>query len=681
MTSRPRGLLLAFFLLFASYFVDARGEPPLSVRVQPDQEIYLLGEPVRLRVTVKNLSDQTLVISRTGRYRVTPPRKGTTEREDRALSDPSITLAPFDSSLYFLYPNCTVISRDESGVWPWCPDFHTFRTVGRYRIRVGCDARVQKALGVIQASDDWLPATWSNEIRLEMRKPRTRERQICDALWHSGAVGYGANNLELLRAVRDRFPNSPQIVYIDYAIARMLIGRAEFPRDERSDIWEGSRILSDYVADQHPTFRPEEVAYYRAFAELRSDQAGVNPYGAERAKQIMTTLVSAHPELRAHPEISVLAERIMETGEELEVRLRLDKRTFVVGEPILFRVVIANRSTRTIRAVGPGYLTPHATSFACFVEIERPDGVRELRTTNNSIAQGVSTGGVVETGVPLAPGDSIASPCTYHLTGAAVERFAYRSPTPANFYAFAKPGHYRVSAAYGPPDLLWTLGGAGHLLLSKSVDIEVLQPDRQESSLLESLRTATKESVFRETTTSPDGVDTLRQAIQKHPQHPLAFYLKRSLAQSYRYGHGDPDWSQTLSLLSELENEAHGLRKQEIQIQLLYAYRDIQQRKIQTASNVNDAFLLIDRMTAADPSLWTNANFCYAACNLRLGGSQDYRWVYATNWWFLKMRRDGPTPPSWGEMKAIADMAPARREPMGPFQPRAKGRHPPHFLR
>jgi hypothetical protein len=609
------------------------------------------------------------------------------------LPDSSIELAPFDSTLYFLYPSCTTLSGGSPGKWPWCPNRRTFPRAGDYSIRVACHASIRKWTDRAQPTGGSLPEIWSNEVALRFVEPAPREAKVLDALWRSRAVtntysrgeshrrgGSDEQHLDRLRAIAMSKPHSPMIKYVKYATARMLIDAAiDWP--DRSMLFEGTRILSDDLARRHPDFRPDEVAYYLALAELRGDQAGMNPYGRRRAREVMSKLMENHSELRNNNDIFALSNLVTETGEEIEVRLAMDKNEYVIGEPMLLRISLVNRSSRRVWVPGPTFLVPHGPSYCCYIEIERPDGVRELRSANRSLQDGISVSGRQKFGVALAPGDSIVSPPSYGTTEVASEAFGYRY-TERGLYAFATPGRYRVSAAYGLPDMPWGLNGAGRLTRSKSVDVNIREPDAKEAEMLESLRRATEESVFNAIASDTTGVRLLESAIRSNREHPLVFYLERALAQTCWIGPRgmSADLLEALHRFEELERTSSDLRKQEIRMKMLEVYRSMKDRGLLDVELHADAEDLIAAMQASDRSLCANQEFIMVACALHFA-QYDYRAYYAADWWLRSLTDAGPHTPSWDKLRVVVETSAPRLERTGPFQPRSVTKHRHHLLR
>ena len=677
MTSKMMHRALTLAVVSASlYSVSHAAQPSLSVHIQSEKTQYLLGEPTRVTVVVRNLSDETLVISKNGYYEVTSPDSKVRLREDRTLSAPSIELVANDSTLFFLYPSHTAPGRDANGEWPHSHDYRTFQRAGAYSIRVSCHATIRRWTDLFEATGGATEA-WSNPISMRFAEPQAREAKVLEALWRSRAVsntyfrgewqlhdGIDEQHLDRLRATARRSARSPMITYVNYAIARILIDPSiEYP--DKPSLFEGSQIL-EQLSWQYADFRPEEVAYYRAIAELRGYQAGFSRHGQLQAKEIMSKLMDAHPELSANREISILANRVAESGEEIEVRLGLDKREYVVGEPILVRVSMANRSTRTVRAPGPALLRPREDMYCGFVEIERSDGTRELRAPNHPIVDYI--GWHPDIGVPLAPGDSVASRASYSLFEVGQEEFGYRTSS-AWSKVFATPGRYRLSAACGLPQYVWRLNGAGRVVLSKSVDVRVRKPGRVEADLLNTLERATGGGAFNELITDATNLELVREKIAEYPSHPLTFYLRRAVARSAMGMRGQsPDPIVALRLWKDLERDATGWRREELRFQMLWVYSYLRNENKLDPSLRHEAEDLVARMGSENRALWGDDWFCRLAFSIRL--SEVGPSSLAEVWWMRKLRDAGPAVPSFDQLRAVVAATPVRRETTGPIQPR-----------
>ena len=645
----------------------AAAAPLLSIHIEPEKTQYLLGEPTRLTVVVRNLSDETLALSRTGYYAVAAPHQDVRFCTDRSAEWNQVDLPPSDSTLYFVYPSWTSSAGR---------DIRTFGRVGHYGIRVSCSARIRKWTN--ETSDD-LPEVWSNEVQIEISKPRRREARVFDAIWKAHAVGdsYPRNsslspnasddNLNTLRQIVATCGGSPAIAYAKYAVARILLySMVGYPMTERRDLWEAVYELEG-VESSCPGFRPDEVAYYLALAYLRSEQSHVDVGRSRRdAQRIMNGLLSARPELHNNREIELLANRVNETGEEIEVRLGMDKHDYVVGEPMLFRMSLVNLSKRTILIPGPRSLN------SCgYIEVERPDGFRELWGRSSS-----TTGARPDDSVLLAPGDSVSVEPSYNLFAGPSNEWGFPRPSQR---AFSVPGRYRVSAACGIPEYRWRLTGAGRLFLSRSTEVVIRQANDQEAEIVRTMNDATKGSVFGAYIRDQAEFDAVQNLIARFPRQPMTFYLRRLVTQSdWMLPRGmKADASPGLALLKSLEQESTGLRRRELQMRRLYACSNSQNSALAVA-NREAADSLINELERTDRSIWSNLGFVLPACRARLG---EPGYMTAVEWWMYKMGKDGPQPPTWDQLWEVAATAPRRIEPMGPFQPRSTGKYKHHILR
>jgi hypothetical protein len=177
------------------------------------------------------------------------------------------------------------------------------------------------------------------------------------------------------------------------------------------------------------------------------------------------------------------------------------------------------------------------------------------------------------------------------------------------------------------------------------------------------------------------GFDAIEALIERFPNEPMTFYLRRLIAQSYMLpprGMTRED-DRGIDLLKTLEQQSHGLRRRELQMMRLRAYgwphgTESDQERV-------DAEKLIDELTSNDVSIWTNKGFFLPAFSIRL--ADPYVGAgWAEGWWMQKMSKDGPQPPTWDELREVAATAPPRRpEPMGPFKPRSTTKYRHHILR
>jgi len=616
-------VLVGILLFLPTLHATAHAEPKLRVYARADKAEYVLGEPVRLTVSICNLSPDTLLVS-TGTsstfFSILPPR-GPVEHvaQPNDFVTTRARLAPADSLLFFLYPNAYDTKVDDVGdsrVYQGLTQ--AFPVAGTHVVRVACRPRASKE-PVVYGMPDPSPVILSNPVTLRIRPTANRlEERVTDVLWRAQTLGRSSRKLRYLRSAKERVQHTPLVAYVDYGIARLLLERAiEYPVELRADLMEGMSILDSlYVCS--PDFRHDEVTYHYVMAKFRAYLAGAGEL--HNARTLMGKLMRDQPELWANPDYALLANRVADTRDEVEVRLFTDKRDYVVGEPMLYRVSLVNRSERAVPVPGPDFWVGGENRFSAYLEVERPDGARELRTF-----PWTSSGGApVETyrGLHLAPRDSISFGWYPVVTTAPLERWGYVLPSDPSA-AFSEPGTYRVRGCFRARDDLWRLWGAGRLTMSRPVTINIRTPDERASRILGALPSRKDFWIIRR-----GDVSKMTLALDADPEHPLAIHLRLELADAYvRTGVTDElHVRNALALLEDARDGGSALWRDKIRIAKLEVYRRLKNENRLSQERAVEVERLIADATRDNPGLWTDHAFYWNALSALYNSYVPHRW-------------------------------------------------------
>jgi hypothetical protein len=255
----------------------ALGQTEIELTIRADKREYASREPVKITVTLKNVSDHVVRIPGIryldfGRehmmYEVVTPAGGRSlrvseiGRVSHTPADPGEPLAPGRSVTSFLYPNITgIISGEGQGSRQQV----TFNDRGIYSMRVVYRAETWEATRWKPRGDE----LYSNAVEIRVRTPTTQERKILDAVWSrplglifGDQVPAWRGEASLMRVIR-MYRRNPMIRHAYLAIAMSLLVGLEEPRVARAmAILE--RLIQDY-----PDYRFEETrqhlgsAYYR----------------------------------------------------------------------------------------------------------------------------------------------------------------------------------------------------------------------------------------------------------------------------------------------------------------------------------------------------------------------------------------------------------------------------------
>lgn len=612
--------------------------PVLTLHIRADKSEYVLGEPVRLTVTLRNCSSETLALHGTGVFcSVTSPRGVPEYRAGFDGEIPATHLASGDSVLFFVYPNIARDVTSNGARIGFQKGREMFESHGRYQVRILCQPRSPGGACFSPWITDLLR---SNEVTLSMRSPRRNEARVIDALRRSYALGDsyrpgyagmrhrafgngaairfdGPTNddiIQRLRVVRTRVSSTPLVSYVDYGIARMLLdGNIEEPRDHAVSVAEGIRILEE-LRSHHPEFRPDEVSYHLSMALFRCDVWRLRFGDRARARAVMTELMEAKPDLWSNPEFATLAETVSQEDSDIEVRLQTDRREYVIGEPMLFRVTLINKSSRTVRAPGPALWTTRESDFVGRIEIERPDGKRELRTSYGPTGEARET----YAGMPLAPGDSVVSIWDHAVTSTTTGGFGYYD-SPYVTLPCATAGTYRLRAGLAPSEWRWRAWGAGRLTLSDPVEIDVRAPNKDEARIVDAIRKVRVDNIMG---IDKDGVAirVLADASLANKDSDLNYHARRGLAWAYTCWGPNRNNNHALAILDSLEHTTSGIRKAWVQQNKLSVLGHLWHQKQLGAIHIAEARRLIASLEQSNPTIWATDNrFIYNACHALYG--------------------------------------------------------------
>lgn len=272
----------------------------LVVHMDTEQTEYVIREPVKFRVALKNVSNEPVNIPSVSEFNnnmnytyllITTPEENTERRRYQYIYDLKILgtlyagelLAPGDSIQFFLYPNFTFKEQSSS-------DYATltFGEPGFYDVRV-CYT-VPSGYKILKASapDD----VCSSAVTLHFRKPDAIEKDILASFWKKNSVAMAhaewssltTYDIGALRAALRSYPQHPMIRWVRYELGRQLMSPEEYGYrikpggPPKGDVEEAAGIF-EALQRNYPDFRPAEVAYFLAKAYLdlgrRSDAARV----------------------------------------------------------------------------------------------------------------------------------------------------------------------------------------------------------------------------------------------------------------------------------------------------------------------------------------------------------------------------------------------------------------------
>ena len=624
-----------FFLALLPLVVLLAGPPPafsdedpsefapvLVVHARADKDEYVVGEPVRLTVTIVNMSPDSVYLGGCDwSYSIKRPDAPVEYRAGVGESPRGI-IAPLDSLLFFADPSM-VTRRWEGGGWPWF-DYSgwTFSHSGDHGVRVVCHPLTGRVHEFCCRACLGEQTVVSNEVCLTVRRPTRNEARVIDTLRglrHVNLYRAGVEDriVDMLDGASVRIPPNELSPWLSYGATQSLLGRYLPGGHEGTPRVIDALERLDRIQQDHPHFLPEDVAYWRAMAELQlasTDSLADN--WRRSARDDFAALMDRQPGLLTNPDYTRLNARVREDDHDVLIRLATDKHDYILGEPVLLQVSVVNRSSRPVRVPHPYWLVPDAAGFCGWLQVEAPDGVRKLKTYHATTAHYGQ-----RYGVALAPNDSL---------------IAMWGP---RYIAFGPAGTYRLRAGFEVRASDWTIWGAGRLHLSAPVTVTFREADAREARILGALANSSAGPYSWRREDMP----AVYAAFEADPDHPLAFHLQRRIARDERLH----DVDAAISRLEELERRLSGMWREDVSVDLLWTYNAAWSRSDPRRS-ARHAEPLIVSLSREHPAIWTDARFYVAALNA---------WAQPTQLrhecWLVRLSLLGVEPPGWEEFRRL----------------------------
>jgi hypothetical protein len=249
----------------------------LSIKLDSPQYVYVLGEPVKLRVTLQNDSTETIRIVHLAKlgqhmefmhYELVEPSGSEylcwsqLGHVHRAL-DPLMSgepLRPGEAVVAFLYPRKVFKATSPTGAGRR-GSVDLFAEPGTYRLRIvyGVSKVYERLWYAGQNGRE------SNELILTFRPPDSKEREILDARaagWNMGAAAgelddHAAFDEDALRRVIRKYPDHPLAKYARFALARSL---TRIDRDGIASTGSEGVAIFESLRERVPDFRGEEIS-------------------------------------------------------------------------------------------------------------------------------------------------------------------------------------------------------------------------------------------------------------------------------------------------------------------------------------------------------------------------------------------------------------------------------------
>jgi len=615
-------------------------DPVLVVHARADKPEYVLGEPVRFIVALVNMSPDSVYLGSCDWFYSVRRAGATVEHWEGDDGAPRGIIPPLDSLLFFADPSM-ITRRAEGGGQPvgfvyagW-----TFSHPGDYRLRVVCRPLAGDVRGFCCRACLSEQTVVSNEIRLTVRRPTRNEARVLDALrglWRINRFRAGAEDqiVRMLDEVDPRIPSNELSPYLSYAATGMLLSRYLPWVPERMPQVIDALERLDRIQHDFPHFLPDDVAYWRAMAELHlASTDSLAGDWRRSARDEFAALVNHQPGLVANPDYARLNARVRETGDDVLIRLITDKHDYLLGEPMLLQVSIVNRSSRQVRVPHPFWLAAGAAGFCGWVQIEKPDGTETLKTYVYSTAHYGQ-----RFGVALAPNDSLIAVWGPQIVSS----------------SSGSAGEYQLSAGFEVRASDWTIWGAGRLHLSAPVRVTFRQADARAARILGALANSSSGPYFW----SREDMPAVYAAFEADPNHPLAFHLQRRIA---RDECARDEFDSAISRYDVLERSLSGMWHEDVSVDLLRTYSWAWSRADPRRA-ASHAEPLIARLSRENPAMWTDARFFTAVLNAWARPSQlDH------GCWAARLSLLGVKPPSWDELHELM-----RGPDYGPGPPRGR---------
>ncbi len=326
MQSATKALLFLFVLLPGAH---ARGVPGadeiLRLTITSDRADYAVREPVRVRLVIRNVSQDTVRIAGPRTldpfepemsdwlyFQIEYPDGHVENRRVSFVMSNSIPIysyrgipfAPGDSAQVYLYPASTNRKLDAAGELqvrfrPQSANALYLYPPGEYGVRV-C-YRVTK--GYTHLYIHGQRRACSNRIRLHVHAPDAAEREILDAIYRCVAMPVEVSRVAKtddfrpLETVIRKYPAHRMSLYARYCLGIANISRG-IVRSRPDDFQEAIKLLRR-LSQEHPGYYREQVSLEVAAAYYFAATSFGDERQAKRARSTIRTLMEEEPGLWA----------------------------------------------------------------------------------------------------------------------------------------------------------------------------------------------------------------------------------------------------------------------------------------------------------------------------------------------------------------------------------------------
>jgi hypothetical protein len=276
------------------------GSDSPDIIISENQATYLIGEPVKITVDIKNNTNTILRIPEVSLFghqmefmylEVEYPDGIKEQRKFEYEQVYSIVntkyrgepLKPGQYVRTFLYPNFTHLLDDPTS-WQ-----RTFRVGGVHRLAVVY--YIPSNLESLSASPD--RKTASNIIQLIFQEPTMVEEEILECLWEDGgwSLTLGDNEIHTLLSINSlssvlaEYEGHPLTKYVMLALGKALLGTYSLPEQRQAT------TLFEKLNREYPRFRPEEIMQWKATGYYYTGRI-------DKANQIFNAALRAYPSAR-----------------------------------------------------------------------------------------------------------------------------------------------------------------------------------------------------------------------------------------------------------------------------------------------------------------------------------------------------------------------------------------------
>jgi len=317
---RIKTAVLLLAVIAAAGAAEIYAEEPVKFTIESDKDEYVVNEPVRFKLKLKNISETEqrvltdlgerhyLSLTRNITYNITTQEGIEEKRYIPSGADligdirnyKGVPLAPGDSLVAYVYPFSSFpkgrTTREEE-LKEKKRRYRTFNKPGTYKISIVYEATPEKFNNIYTREG----GLRSNEIAVHFREPGPVEKKMIDAMNHSITTDYDIYNrvepedAEFMSELIEKYPDNPLTRHLELRVAnaRYWEGKLEEAAEKFRE-----------VNRKYPDFRHHNVQLFLARTYLKMGKK-------EKAIEAIDTAFRNDPECRELRSLNELKAEIL----------------------------------------------------------------------------------------------------------------------------------------------------------------------------------------------------------------------------------------------------------------------------------------------------------------------------------------------------------------------------------